>query len=213
MAANPALVSGYNGELLPAPFQGEYIVCRRDAIEVSLDGVNARKGKWTATGALFLSNFRLIYIAKKEDDSGLRAFDLPLAYIRKEDFAQPIFGCNHLKGLVWPVGEGMGPGGSAPPHQFKLYFKEGGAGTFLPIYFNLLFRARPRESESMASASQPSAPPATFGEVNKMVATAFVDPNDPTKIYLSQPVDESQRLQTNPVYAANYGKDEKYEPM
>jgi len=91
--------------------------------------------------------------------------------------------------------------------------QEGGAGTFLPIFFNLLFRARPREDDSMASASQPSAPPATFAQVNKMVNTAIVDPNDPTKIYLSQPVDEAQRLQTQPVYAANYGKDEKYEPM
>lgn len=41
----------------------------------------------------------------------------------------------------------------------------------------------------------------------------FVDPNDPSTIYLSQPVDESQRLSYQPVYAANYGKEEKYEPM
>jgi hypothetical protein len=46
------------------------------------------------------------------------------------------------------------------------------------------------------------------------VPCRFVDPNDPTTIYLSQPVDESQRLAYQPVYAANYGKDEKpYEPM
>eukprot|EP00192_Tetraselmis_astigmatica_P025588 CAMPEP_0117674408 /NCGR_PEP_ID=MMETSP0804-20121206/15022_1 /TAXON_ID=1074897 /ORGANISM="Tetraselmis astigmatica, Strain CCMP880" /LENGTH=111 /DNA_ID=CAMNT_0005483275 /DNA_START=380 /DNA_END=715 /DNA_ORIENTATION=- len=107
----------------------------------------------------------------------------------------------------------MGPGGSAPPHEYKLYFKEGGAGTLLPIYFNLLFRARPTQDDSLASASQPSAPPATFAEVNKMVNTALVDPSDPTKVFLTQPVDESQRLSTAPVYAANYGKDESYEPM
>jgi len=41
----------------------------------------------------------------------------------------------------------------------------------------------------------------------------FVDPNDPSTIYLSQPVDDSQRLSYQPVYAANYGKEEKYEPM
>ena len=45
MTANPALVQGYGGELLPAPFQGEYIACRREGIELSLDGVNTRKGK------------------------------------------------------------------------------------------------------------------------------------------------------------------------
>ena len=46
-----------------------------------------------------------------------------------------------------------------------------------------------------------------------MFACRFVDPNDPSTIYLSQPVDESQRLSYQPVYAANYGKEEKYEPM
>jgi hypothetical protein len=46
-----------------------------------------------------------------------------------------------------------------------------------------------------------------------LVSCRFVDPNDPSTIYLSQPVDESQRLDYQPVYAANYGKDEKYEPM
>jgi hypothetical protein len=41
----------------------------------------------------------------------------------------------------------------------------------------------------------------------------FVDPNDPSTIYLSQPAAESQRLQYQPAYAPNYGQDEKYEPM
>jgi len=49
--------------------------------------------------------------------------------------------------------------------------------------------------------------------VQELVHKAFVDPNDPSTIYLSQPVDDSQRLSYQPVYAANYGKDEKYEPM
>lgn len=43
--------------------------------------------------------------------------------------------------------------------------------------------------------------------------TRFVDPNDPSTVYLSQPVDESQRLHYQPTYAANYGAAEKYEPM
>ena len=42
----------------------------------------------------------------------------------------------------------------------------------------------------------------------------FVDPNDPSTVYLAQqPVDESQRLASAPRYAANYGQDEVYEPM
>jgi hypothetical protein len=40
-----------------------------------------------------------------------------------------------------------------------------------------------------------------------------VDPADPSVIYLTQPAADSQRLNYQPSYAANYGKDEKYEPM
>eukprot|EP00951_Prasinocladus_malaysianus_P049892 scaffold674704_cov59-Prasinocladus_malaysianus.AAC.1 len=70
MSANPALVAGYGGELLPAPFQGEYIACRRDGMEILLDGVQTSKGKWSAKGVLYLSNFRMVFVAKKEDPSG-----------------------------------------------------------------------------------------------------------------------------------------------
>lgn len=47
------------------------------------------------------------------------------------------------------------------------------------------------------------------------VSRAFVDPNDPSTVYLSQPVGEAQRLSQQPVYAANYGReeDEMYEDM
>jgi hypothetical protein len=46
-----------------------------------------------------------------------------------------------------------------------------------------------------------------------VITYRFVDPNDPSTIYLSQPAAESQRLQYQPTYAPNYGQDEKYEPM
>ena len=74
------------------------------------------------------------------DRPGLHAFELPLAYLRGDKFNQPIFGCNNLSGECWPAVEGGGPAGGMPPHKFALYFKEGGVGTFLPLYFR---RARP----------------------------------------------------------------------
>ena len=35
--------------------------------------------------------------------SGLAAFELPLAYIRKDKFNQPIFACNNLSGITAPA--------------------------------------------------------------------------------------------------------------
>lgn len=55
--------------------------------------------RWSTTGALYLSNIRLVFVADKADVSGLAGFDMPLAYICKEKLNQPIFGCNNLAGV------------------------------------------------------------------------------------------------------------------
>ena len=43
----------------------------------------------------------------------------------------------------------------------------------------------------------------------------FVDPNDPSRIYLTTPVEDSERLPTAPVYAANFSQtqNESYQDM
>ena len=132
--------------------------------------------------------------------------DLPLTYIRGDRFNQPVFGCNNLSGECWPTREGGGPGGSFPPLRYYLYFKEGGVGTFLPLYFQFMEQAR-----QTARAQQLS--PAAAAEINGGIATAFVDPSDPTTLFLTQPVEDEHRIQSRPVYAPEYGRDEAYEPM
>ncbi len=43
----------------------------------------------------------------------------------------------------------------------------------------------------------------------------FVDPNDPTKVFLTSPVPSSQQLKTTPQYAPNFQETqhERYEDM
>lgn len=53
----------------------------------------------------------------------------------------------------------------------------------------------------------PTPPPAA------LLPHRFVDPSDPSTVYLTQPTSEEQRLNYTPAYAPNYGQDEKYEPM
>eukprot|EP00775_Hariotina_reticulata_P002184 gene2184-2502_t len=209
MTANPALVQTYSNDLVPAPFASEVFVLTRPKVGFELDGVQTRSGKWSTTGALYLSNVRLVFVASKADPSGLAGFDMPLVYISKEKLNQPIFGCNNLAGQVWPAVPGGGPSGTLPPHSFKVLFKEGGIGTFYPLFYALVERAKKADAASkQGSLAQ------NTQVVQELVHKAFVDPNDPSTVYLSQPVDESQRLQYQPTYAANYGKDDKpYEPM
>ena len=108
-----------------------------------------------------------------------------------------------LTGECWPAVQGGGPGGSLPPHQFHIYFNNGGVGTFLPLYFSSIDAARQAGHRQAANDSLP-----------QNVATALVDPSDPTKLYLTQPVTSQQHdLPSAPVYATNYGEDEQYESM
>ena len=100
MTANPPLVQGRDGILCPQPYQNEAIVLRRESIELGLDNLHTSSGKWATRGVLYLTNLRLVFVAAKEDGSGLRAFDLPLAYTRREKFNQPIFSCNNLSGTT-----------------------------------------------------------------------------------------------------------------
>jgi WW domain-binding protein 2 len=162
--------------------------------------------RWEAKGSLFLSNVRMVFVANKPDPNGFQAFDLPLVYIRGDKFNQPILGCNNLSGECWPVCENGGPNGAFPPMVYKLFFLEGGVGTFLPLYFSFITSAREADrNQRQAGASQQQV------DFQAQMSQAFVDPDDPTQLYLTQPV--QQQTASAPVYAQGYGKDEKYEPL
>lgn len=222
MAANPALVQAATGEMMPAPFPDEQFVLRRPGCGFEIDGVRTASGKWSATGTVYASNVRLVFLADKPDASGLAGFDLPLVYITADKLNQPIFGCNNLSGRVWPAVDGGGPAGALPPHDWKVKFKAGGIGTLWPLYYALAQRARrAAAANAAAGAAGPAAAPAPSSQpgqeaadVATMAQAAFVDPSDPSTVYITQPVGEAQRLKERPRYAANYGKDDApYQPM
>lgn len=164
---------------------------------------------WTAAGTLFLSNMRLVFVASQPDAaSGLVAFSLPLALLSDStQFVQPIFRCNHLAGSVKAEGEGN------ESHSFKLEFREGGVGTFLPLFLRFLeyLRAVRRKAETGSAAWSPPVAPAPASSSSSSAAApppppqpvwpsaappiepnaALVDPSDPSKIYLTAPVTET----------------------
>ncbi|KAF5837699.1 hypothetical protein DUNSADRAFT_4008 [Dunaliella salina] len=186
MAANPALVQIAPGQLLPAPYPHESFVLKRSGVQLELDQVQTQKGKWSTWGQLYLSNIRMVFVADKADPSG----------------------------EVWSAAEDGGPRGSLPPHSFTVYFKEGGIGTFFPMYYMLATQAKQAygsEQQQQQSQEEAVGPPPSMHDAQGLASRAFVDPNDPTTIFITQPVDESQRLREAPRYAANYGVDEKYE--
>jgi hypothetical protein len=160
---------------------GEFFVLSRGGISFS-----AKSGsrKCEGRGDLFLSTLRIVFVARR--GGSIEAFDLPLATMRSERFNQPIFGANNMSGANEPL-----PGGGLSEEiKWTLTFKDGGVGTFLPLFFRLLQEMRQR----MAVHSEPqyehnfATPPVAQQVVQHLVQAAYVDPNDPTKLYVSQPV-------------------------
>jgi hypothetical protein len=113
------------------------------------------------------------------------AIDIPMLLISSHKFNQPIFAANNLSGEVSAI-----PGGGfvSETLKWKISFKNGGVGTFLPIFFRLReyiernnMRIRDMEQEGKEADESDSL-------INPMqarqICEAFADPNDPSHVYI-----------------------------
>lgn len=196
MALNPQLYE--NGS--PVPFVDEMFILRRDAVDFEVDKIPEAPGsKLTGRGTAYLSNYRIVFVLSKPVDN-IHGFDLPLVYIHEEKFNQPIFFCNNLAGKVHPVIPEGANRALYAPHVFKIMFKEGGTGTFIPLFMNMIKSVRASQRMMEASSQQPpSAPPAeplpaASAPVDEMMRHAYIDPSDPSKLYLQQPYESQPTL-------------------
>lgn len=133
---------------------------------------------------MILTSCRVICVNKKS--SAFKAFDLPLSLISKEGFEQPIFGANYIHGICKPLLNSL-PGDIT----FKIWLMNGGCGTFAPAYLKMVAsckRNRGRGAEQSVINSYQN----TGGR-----KTAYIDPNDPSVIYLQQP-EVAQNIDYNP---------------
>ncbi|KAF5201707.1 classical AGP protein [Thalictrum thalictroides] len=154
----------------------------------------AHGGRVKAKGTIYLSNIRMVFVANKPVGSFV-AFDMPMLYVHDEKFNQPIFHCNNISGLVEPVVPEGQHRALYSTQSFKILFKEGGCGTFIPLFFNLISSVRQYfQQSSYPTDAAPRADPLQAAQtpVDEMMRHAYVDPNDPTKIFLQQPTGESQ---------------------
>ncbi|KAF2288444.1 hypothetical protein P3X46_008740 [Hevea brasiliensis] len=189
MALNPQLFQ--NG--MPVPFVNEIFVLTRDGVEFEIDKIpGSQGGHVKAKGIIYLSNVRMVFVANKPVGN-FTAFDMPLLYVHGEKFNQPIFFCNNVSGLVEPVVPENENAALYSTHSFKILFKEGGCGTFIPLFFNLISSVRQHNQQSIPRTGPQMNPlVAAQTPVDEMMRHAYVDPNDPTRIFLQQPTPESE---------------------
>uniref|UniRef100_A0A7N1A6Y6 Arabinogalactan protein n=1 Tax=Kalanchoe fedtschenkoi TaxID=63787 RepID=A0A7N1A6Y6_KALFE len=193
MALNPQLLP----DGVPVAFFNELFVLARDGVEFEVDKIPG-SDRVKAKGTIYLSNIRMVFVASKPVGNFF-AFDMPLLYIHGEKFNQPIFHCNNISGFVEPVVPDDEHRALYSTHSFKILFKEGGCGTFVPLFFNLLNSLRQYNQQFRAGAEAPRVDPLQAAQppVEEMMRHAYVDPNDPTKIYLQQPTQEPQLRRRN----------------
>ncbi|GIX65045.1 arabinogalactan protein, putative [Babesia caballi] len=175
-------------QLIPHCEQGEFLLMyRRDtSFEVTVDwrclsaaGALTRRRSMKGVGDTFLTTHRIVFV-KKRDKRFSQAFSsisLPYSHVDDPRFRQPIFGSNYLEGSIRPLLTAENP--LRNTGKFYIYFN-GGCGMFLQGFF--MYYARVRNNPAFTASAHPfaNAPEAR---------SAFVDPNDPTQVYLSQPVE------------------------
>ncbi|KAK1309745.1 hypothetical protein QJS10_CPA08g00338 [Acorus calamus] len=179
MALNPQLY----GNGMPVAFVGEMFVLARDGVEFEVDKI---------PGLAPYHQEPFIAIACL-DIIPHYVWCFSQLYIRDEKFNQPIFFCNNLSGLVELVVPEDQPRALYSTHSFKILFKEGGCGTFIPLFLNLI--ASVRQYIQHFARSAPALDFAPHVDPLQAVQTPVEDMTrqaDPTKIFLRQPTSESQ---------------------
>lgn len=173
MALNPPLLP--DGR--PAGLAGEYYVLERRGVAAAIDTADPRHRTLKAAGSCVLLTTTRLVVLPPPHTVNFRAFDVPLQGLSGETFVQPIFGANHLDFSVACV-----PGRelqSAGPIKVSLTFNEGGCNRFLRVFFALVERNR----AAVASAAAAAALQAPLGWAAEL--EAFVDPSDPSVIYVT----------------------------
>lgn len=124
---------------------------------------------------MVLTTCRIVCV-NNDKKSLFKCFDLPLALIYKESFKQPIFGSNYIGGYCKPLLNTL-PGDT----EFYIYLTEGGCGTLVPAFMNILSNVRKNNNKGPDSKFLNSVANGVFAK------SAYIDPNDPSTIYLEQP--------------------------
>lgn len=186
MALNPPIDQNTG---VPLAITGEHFIMMRSGISfrVDIDDLGELSGK----GVIFLTTLRIVFVntspsrPRELDGRSFNSFDIPLAYLSNENFNQPILGANNLTAMVAPITE-LGLTGMS---TFKISFNEGGCGTFLPIFIALVQNIR------QITATRTYNDFVQTVESGSFRSQAYVDPSDPTVIYVTQPT-EAQPTQS-----------------
>ena len=98
------------------------------------------------------------------------------------EFSQPIFGANNLTGRVSPACDEptLQQLNGLNDFKFCFTFNNGGCGTLLPVFFRIMAEVRQYGEEAAHHVAEQ-----VLG--GSFTGAAYIDPSDPSTIYVSQP--------------------------
>lgn len=179
MAINPVLAQDQEtADLFPLPQAGETFVLKRD--NIVFEGRLPVGGKLWGRGVFFLTTKRIVFLVKsKANRQDFKSFEIPLARLDKPKFHQPIFGANYLGGRLEPLeSEPAGSPLAGGATTVYLTFNSGGCGTFLPLFYQMMHQIHQEAEASQLIQAV---------EQGRLHQIAYVDPSDPSVLFLSQP--------------------------
>lgn len=171
MALNTQLTEGR----VPSPIEGEVFLLVRGEIGFTAELVEDEGRVFKGDGVVHVTTLRVIFVRTSTPLSScdnFESFDMPIARMRNESFNQPIFGANNLTIDIDKFKIG--------PSKVVIRFNGGGSGSFLKVLGTLLHLHRKHMMER-------DSPAVRLAERGDLARKAFVDPSDPSKIYVCQP--------------------------
>lgn len=184
MSFNPVLarVGRDESDLMPMPAVGEKMVLKRQGIHVDM---KVASKSYAGKGYLFLTTARCVFIkeGKITSHKNWSSLEFPLRTIYGEsgsghppDFHQPVFGANYMAGVTPPNESAQYPFAAAG--VWKWQFKEGGCAAFVKAFY-ALYKAATRGGQSAVDI--------TAQNIIGAGGAAYMDPSDPSIIFVQQP--------------------------
>ncbi|CXI69874.1 conserved Plasmodium protein, unknown function [Plasmodium berghei] len=196
MALNPTTIRGQE-YLFPSNKESEFIYLRREDVKLKLY-LPDRTIK--EDGTIFLTSIRLVFIKNEKSKTNINftGADFPLTLIDNVNFEQPIFGLNYLSGVVRPLVDH--PNSLSSPCKWNIIFLNGQCSNFLNYFFKAYEAAK--KNKTLGSLSE-------FNDHFFSSNNAYIDPNDPTFIYINEPISESMNNSSQNHYVNNQNNNEE----
>ncbi|KEG02433.1 hypothetical protein YYE_02261 [Plasmodium vinckei vinckei] len=196
MALNPATIRGQE-YVFPSNKGSEITYLRRENVKLKLY-LPDRTIK--EEGTLFLTSIRLVFIKNEKSRTNINftGAEFPLVLVDDVNFEQPVFGLNYLSGIVRPLMDH--PNSLSSPCKWNIFFLNGQCSNFLNYFFKAYEAAK--KNKTLGSLNE-------FNEYFFSSNNAYIDPNDPTFIYINEPISENMNNLSQNHYINNQNNNEE----